>query len=164
MKNLYIDFDGVILDTIDVTYKLIEDLKIDRNNHNEIASFYTNLDWKHLLEITPEINDSINSIKRLLETNLFDIAILTHVYSVSEIVEKVHFIRKFFPTITVIPVPKQISKTKMVSAKDSILIDDYDQNLKEWQEAGGLGILFSKKLKDKGFKVIDKLDQILEVL
>ena len=143
MKNLYIDFDGVILDTIEVTYKLMDELKIDKKNREEVEKFYINLDWKNLLSITPEINDSIKCIQNLIEADIFDISILTHVNSLSEIIEKVHFIRKFLPSITIIPVPKAISKTKMVHAEDAILIDDYVSNLNEWQEAGGIGILFS---------------------
>lgn len=164
MKNLYIDFDGVILDTIDVTYKLIDDLQLDKKDTTIMKTFYENLDWKNILSITPEINESISCIQDLLEKDIYNISILTHVNSLNEIVEKVKFIRKFFPGITVIPVPKELSKTKMVHAKDAILVDDYVGNLTEWEEAGGISIYFSKTLKEKGFKVINKLDQIIEAL
>ena len=40
MKNLYIDFDGVILDTINVMYDLMDELNIDRNNYEEAKSSY----------------------------------------------------------------------------------------------------------------------------
>lgn len=164
MKNLYIDFDGVILDTIEITYDLMDQLNVDKTDRLAVEKFYINLDWKNLLSITPEINESIKCIQDLIEKNIFNISILTHVNSLAEIIEKVHFIRKYFHDITIIPVPKAISKTKMVHAKDAILVDDYISNLNEWQEAGGIGILFSKKLKDKGFLAINKLDQIEKVL
>ena len=32
MKNLYIDFDGVIMDTIGVTYDMLDRLEVDRNS------------------------------------------------------------------------------------------------------------------------------------
>jgi hypothetical protein len=52
----------------------------------------------------------------------------------------------------------------MIDAKDAILIDDYSGNLKDWEQAGGTGIQFSTDLnKDKGFKVIDRLDKIIEM-
>ena len=35
---------------------------------------------------------------------------------------------------------------------------------KEWKDAGGIGIKFSTELNGKGFVVIDKLDQILDIL
>ena len=163
MKNLYIDFDGVILDTITTTYRIMEEMNIDKNNVLEVTKFYSSLDWKNVIAVTDEINQSIDSIKKILETNKYDIAILTHVNSLDEIVEKVKFIRKHLNHITIIPVPKAVSKTKMVNAMDSILIDDYSGNLVEWEAAGGIGIRFSKELESKGFQVIDKLDQILNL-
>ena len=37
-------------------------------------------------------------------------------------------------------------------------------NLNEWEQAGGIGIQFSTDLtKDKGFKVIDRLDKIIDM-
>lgn len=113
--------------------------------------------------MTPIINDSINRLQRIKDSNRFDISILTHVNSLAEIIEKVKFIRRYFHDITVIPCPKQISKTQMVHAKDAILIDDYAGNLVEWQEAGGISIKFSPTLNDRGFRCIDKIDQILEM-
>lgn len=162
MKNLYIDFDGVILDTISITYKMLEENNIERST-KEAEEFYAKLDWKKLLRETPIINDAFNCIERLIESGLFDISILTHVNSLNEAVEKVNYIRKFLKDITVIPVPKAISKTKMVHTEGAILIDDYANNLREWESEGGIGIRFSTKLSGKGFKVIDRLDQILDM-
>ena len=122
------------------------------------------MDWKNLLSITSEINDGFNCIQKLVDSDLFNISILTHVNSLDEAVEKVKFIRKHTDDLTIIPVPKAISKTKMVHTRGAILIDDYTSNLTEWENAGGIGIRFNEKLNGKGFKVINKLDQILEVV
>lgn len=163
MRNLYIDFDGVILDTIVETNKMMKELGVDCTCEAEKHNFYESLDWKNVIMITPEINNSIDCIQKLIESNKFDMAILTHVHSLEEIIQKVKFIRKCFNNITVIPVPKAISKTKMVHAKDAILVDDYCGNLREWQEAGGISIHFSVDLEDKGFPVVDHLDQLLDI-
>lgn len=163
MQNLYIDFDGVILDTITVTRKMMDELNIDyKKNIEKTKEFYRSLDWNKLLSETKIINDAINCIKKIIESKKYEVTILSHVNSLHEAVEKVHYIRKHFSDITVIPVPREISKTKMVHTKDAILIDDYDGNLKEWEENGGISILFSQELKQKGFRVINKLDQILD--
>ena len=66
--------------------------------------------------------------------------------------------------MTIIPVPRELSKTEMVHVHDSILIDDYAGNLDEWKNKGGISIRFNRELKGKGYPVIDKLDQILEIL
>lgn len=159
MKRLYIDFDGVILDTIVVTYQMLKEKGI--TDEDEKTEFYKNLDWANLLATTAEINDSLNCVQKIIDSKKFEVAILTHVNSLQEIIAKVEYIRKYFPDITIIPVPKFISKTKMIHTEGAILVDDYDGNLREWREENGICVLFSRELEDKGFMVIDRLDQLL---
>lgn len=164
MKNLYIDFDGVIVDTIRVTYDMLDRLEVDKKNFEKMSEFYYNLNWKQLLKMTPVINDSFDCIKKLYASGKFNIAILTHVNSLDEAVAKINFIRKYLKDTTIIPVPREISKTKMCYTKDSILVDDYSGNLQEWVKENGIGIQFSTDLnKDKGFKVIDRLDKLIDM-
>lgn len=163
MKNLYIDFDGVLMDTITTSYRLLDEAKVDRNNTDEILEFYQTLNWEEVIEITPILNDSINRLRNIKNSNRFNISILTHVNSLAEIVEKVKFIRKYFHDITVIACPKQLSKTQIVHAKDAILIDDYTENLNEWKAAGGIGIKFSTVYKDRGFQCVSHIDEILNM-
>ena len=163
MRELYIDFDGVILDTITEGYSRMEKLGLDYKNSDDCISFFGNLDWKEFIKNTPQINDSINSIQKIIDSNRFRISILTHVVSLDEAMAKINYIRKYFKDITIIPVPKKISKTKMVHSEGSILIDDYAGNLREWEEAKGIGVRFSTKKNGKGFYAIDRLDQILDL-
>ena len=116
-----------------------------------------------MLSETDEINGAIEKVKKLNDSQKFNVAILTHVNSLEEAIEKVKFIRKFYDDITVIPVPKAISKTKMVHTKDAILVDDYTSNLVEWRSEGGIGIKFSTKPKQSEFIVIDDLNKIFEI-
>ena len=51
----------------------------------------------------------------------------------------------------------------MVHTENSILIDDYAGNLREWEKAGGIGVRFSEKLNGKGFHVINHLDQVIDL-
>lgn len=163
MKNLYIDFDGVILDTISHSYELLEKANIPIVDSEEVRCFYANMDWKTLLETSPQINDSIECIQKIIDSKRFDVSILTHVNSLQEVIEKVIYIRKFFKDITVIPVPKAISKTKMVQTAGSVLIDDYDGNLREWLTEEGISVKFSKILDNNEFLVLDRLDKILDM-
>jgi hypothetical protein len=164
MKNLYIDFDGVIMNTIEIAYQDMIDKNINQDNQKEVRDYYKNLDWKELLRNSKVINDSINCMNKIIESERFEVSILTHINSLDEAVEKIKFIRKYFKGITIIPVPRELSKTEMVHVEDSILIDDYAGNLKEWQEKGGIAIRFSEKMHGKGFIVIDKLDKILDIV
>lgn len=164
MKNLYIDFDGVIVDTIRVTYDMLDRLEVDKEDFEKMSEFYYNLNWKQLLKLTPIINDSFDCIKKLLSCGKFNVSILTHVNSLDEAVSKIHYIRKYLKDITIIPVPREVSKTSICLTEDAILVDDYSGNLKEWEKSGGIGIQFSTDLnKNKGFPVIDKLDKLIDM-
>ena len=161
MKNLYIDFDGVILDTITYLYR---DLEESGKNYTdeEKKNFYINYNWENVIKDELIINDSINCIKKI-ESNKFNLAILTHVNSIKEAVLKINYLRKYFKDITIIPCPKEISKTKMIHTKDAILIDDYSGNLREWKKEGGIPIKFSLGVEPNEFIVIKKLDEIIDL-
>jgi len=164
MKNLYIDFDGVIMDTIRTSTELMEKLEINKEDSVQVDNFYANLNWDNLSEITPILNDAFKCIDKLLNSNKFNVSILTHVNSLNEAVAKVDFIRNHTGEVTVIPVPIKIAKTKMCKALDAILVDDYSVNLRDWEANGGIGIQFSLDLsKDKGFTVIDRLDKLIDM-
>lgn len=165
--NLYIDFDGVIMNTIDVTYEDLKNTGLNiknPENAEKVRDFYAAIDWKNLLNNRAQIiNDAMNCIKKIIASNKFNVSILTHINSLNEAIEKVKYIRKYLKDITIIPVPKEISKTSMVHTEGAILIDDYVGNLEEWREHKGIGVKFSTKLNGKGFPVIDRLDQIIDL-
>lgn len=167
MTNLYIDFDGVIMNTIEISYSELRKIGLDDKEPKDqqaIRKYYSEIDWNILLnEKASIINDAMDCIQQILDSELYEVTILSHVNSLHEAVEKVKYIRKYFRDITVIPVPREISKTEMVHTVGAILVDDYVGNLQEWKEAGGIGIKFSTKLNGKGFVVIDKLDQLLDI-
>ena len=76
MKNLYIDFDGVILDTITPVYNLAKKLNLDvKTQTKEIGLLYSKIDWETLIEESEELSDSIKSIKELHESKKFNIFI-----------------------------------------------------------------------------------------
>lgn len=167
MKELYIDFDGVIMNTIEVTYDDLKKLNLDSKkieDQEKIRDYYMSIDWHELLNNRASIiNDGINSIKKIVNSKKFNVSILTHIFSLDEAVEKINFIRKFFNDVTVIPVPKSISKTKMVDTENTILIDDFSGNLREWKSQNGIGIKFSLNEKDKEFITISNLSEILDI-
>ena len=163
MKNLYIDFDGVICNTIEVSYKMLEEAGVSLDDDKKVREFYRDLDWDFLLSKCENINDSMECIKKIMSSGKFNVAILTHVNSMDEIVSKVNYIRKYLRDVTIIPVPKSISKTQMINARFSILVDDFAVNLDEWKAAGGIGVRFDLDMDGKGFLVIDHLDELIEL-
>lgn len=159
MKRLYIDFDGVILDTIRLLYEEAEKENVDKAN----PEFYINFDYNSILKDEYILNDGINCIQKLLDCGKFEVSILTHCHSMKEASNKVKYIRRHFKDMTVIICPKDISKTKMVHTEGAILVDDFAGNLKEWENAGGIPVKFSTTLKSKGYTVIDKLDSLISM-
>lgn len=154
MQKLYLDCDGVILDTINYTYKMIKDNNIPAE---KIDDFYRNLSWKSLINDAGEINNSIEKIKKLCEH--FDVEILTHVNSDEEIKAKFKYFSKVIPDVKVNVVPKVIKKGDIVNPKGAILVDDYLPNLEYWNEVGGIAVKFSDSDKECEFiKIKDLLD------
>ena len=164
MRNLYIDFDGVIMDTITNSYKMIKELGIDLNDSEKVIAFYKELNWEKLLNESLEIHDAFDEIDKLIKSGKFHVNILTHVTSLNEAEAKINFVRQKLQEISIITVPKSIDKARMVQAKNSILIDDYIGNLEKWKAAGGIGVRFSTKLNGKGFQAIAYLNQIIELV
>ena len=164
MKNLYIDFDGVILDTITPVYNLAKKLNLDvKTQTNEIGLLYSKIDWEELINESPALSDSIDNIKKLKESKKFNISILTHVNSLKEAAAKIKFINNLFNDLTIIPVPKSCSKTMMTQTKGAILVDDYSGNLKEWQESGGIAVKFVKDIENGKYTEITSLEELLDM-
>ncbi len=162
MKNLYIDFDGVIYNSIEVSYKIAENENVSKD-YESYYQFFKNLDWCEVLEKSTEINDAFNCIKKIIDSGKFNVFILTHVISLKEAEVKIDLIRENLDDVTIIPVPKRVSKNKMVKVKDAILVDDYPENLREWSKDGGISIRFDLDMDGKGFPVICKLDELIEM-
>ena len=69
MKRLYIDFDGVVMDTIPTLYKACEEAGIDMSNEREKSLFFSVYDFGKIINDDYMLNDSINSIKKLVNLN-----------------------------------------------------------------------------------------------
>ncbi len=163
MKQLYIDFDGVILDTMTKSYEELKREKIDFKDQERVQEYFRNIDWKKLIEETDEINDSINEIKKICASKKFNVYILTHINSTNEMVEKIKYLHKNLPQVTVVSVPKEIPKTEVVNPSAAILIDDYSGNIKEWQKKLGIGIKFVKELEGSDYPEITHLSEVIDM-
>lgn len=159
MKKLYIDFDGVIYNTIEVSYQMAKEAKLTED-YDKYFHFFNDLNWCNVLNKSTQINNAFENIKKLQKK--FNVTILTHVVTMQEAETKIKIIRKYLD-VPVMFVPKSISKAFMVDAKDAILVDDYNENLKEWQLAGGIPVRFDLDMDPKGYTVIDDLSKLEEM-
>ncbi|MDD7131813.1 MAG: hypothetical protein PUH84_01670 [Firmicutes bacterium] len=159
MTKLYLDCDGVILDTINMSYKMIKNKGL--TNEKDIEHFYKNLSWEELIIEAGEINNSIEKIKEL--TKVYDVEILTHVNSDGEIIAKLNYFKEVLPGVKVVAVPKEIKKADAVDPKGNILVDDFLGNLDYWHEKGGISIKFSDSGKKCIYQTITDLSELLKL-
>ena len=163
MRPLYIDFDGVILDTIEATYKEMKAKKISLEDQEKVREYYKTVDWDKLIKETPEINDSINEIKKICKSRKFNVYVLTHVNSTDEMVAKIKYLHKNVPEVTIVSVPREVAKTEVVNPAAAILIDDYSGNLKIWQKKLGIGIKFVKELEGSDYPEVTHLSEVIDM-
>lgn len=138
---LYIDFDGVILNTENL---LFEEWRKIPNRHlldERVKEEYIQTrDWNYILNNSEIINDSVYNLKYIDPSTS---AILTKINSLyNEGSTKVKWIRDNNIKQNIILVPFQLKKTDIVDAKDNILIDDGLINLDDWYNNGGIPIFF----------------------
>ncbi len=137
---IYIDFDGVILDTEPL---LFEEWRKNPNRHllseTEKIKYIQNSDWNYIINNSEIINDSIYYLKQMDFTKTF---ILTKIHSELEGNEKIMWLRKNKVLQPVLLVPYKLKKAEVAFAKDNTLIDDCLKNLKEWEEYGGNPVFF----------------------
>lgn len=136
--KIYIDFDGVILDTDTTIDNIIKNKNIDK------LEYIRNCDWDILLNDTDVINNSLNYLRESKR----DINLLSKISTLEEEIGKVTYLRDNKVNINIHLVPTKISKSDMFNPKDNILIDDKVYNLDEWKSKGGIPIFFNKDNKD----------------
>lgn len=161
MQKLYLDCDGVILDTINKSYEILKKMGII--HPEEIGKFFYDLDWNEFINHAGEIDNSIEKIKKLLSSGLYDIKILTHVYSNVESMAKINYFKVILPEVEVITVMKDVKKADAVDPTGAILVDDYLPNLDYWYEKKGIPVKFSDSGKPSKYTVITDLLDLLSI-
>lgn len=159
--KVYLDFDGVILDTDSVL-----DVELSKVSHITRSDFVKNYDWDTLMRKDLIINNSLDKIKK----SKYNISLLSKISSMNEGIAKVKFLRNNGVLINIHLVPTSISKSDIVNAKGNILIDDKLYNLDKWVEQGGIAIFFNKNHDNKDvygkvntkYTCIDNLDILLD--
>lgn len=147
MVKIYIDFDGVIMDTsphlFDIWCKIPFNEKLSENTKIKYMKLKR---WMDILNQAKVINDSINELKNMDTSNT---TILTKVHSLeNEGVSKIRFLRDKGIRQNIIIVPYYCKKTDIVDAYGNILVDDCVKNLDEWKSMHGIPIFFNKDALD----------------
>lgn len=129
--KIYLDFDGVILDT---------DSVLDLECVGDRREFVRNYDWSKLMRDDLIINNSLDFIK----DSKYDIHLLSKISSMCEGRSKIKYLRDKGVNVDINLVPTLINKCDVVSACGNVLIDDKLSNLDSWSNMGGISIFFNK--------------------
>lgn len=162
--DLYIDYDGVIKNTIPLMKQVVEWEKII-NDDFKTVELLSKIDWKYIIDNSEYINNSIENIKKIIDSGLFRVHILTHFNCLDEIEYKTMDIRDNQIYVPVIGVSRRICKTYQVPAKGAILVDDTTRNLISWEKAGGVSIKFlsDPSEQDCSWPIIDDLSKLIDL-
>ena len=170
MVKIYVDFDGVILDTWNVIFKeYIKLYNTDILEEDKLKSLMLNIGWGNILLNSRQINDSIKKIKDI--SKVYEVYILTKINSQKEKNAKKEYLLKYNINNFYF-VPYEHSKTQYVNAENNILIDDDINNLDDWNLHGGKSIFFNKDLSDydsygnknNNYTIIDDLLKIYDIM
>ena len=137
--KIYIDFDGVILDT---ETHLFDEYYILKEKNKDLSSreYLEQFNWKKHIRESAEINNAIKILNQLK----LDISVLTKVCSLQEANAKIEYLKNQGVTKPIITVPIDSKKCDIVDARGNLLIDDTVHNLDDWTNAGGKAIYFNK--------------------
>lgn len=145
-SKIYIDFDGVILDTWGIIFSQYYNITFKNNiEENIVKKVMKNFGWNKIINNSKVINNGISKINKLKEK--YDVIIITKINSKEEMKEK----RKFLNNNNIhniIFVPYEESKSTYVTPQNNYLIDDDLKNLDDWYENGGIPIFFNKDMKN----------------
>ena len=165
---VFIDFDGVILDS--------EERMLERKynlgliNHKDKSEYekyfdYTNLhpdEWDYIIREAKSINNSVEIIQEL-EKRKKKIAILTKIHTLYEMKTKIEDLREnrnihcpvFF-------VPPGVKKYQVIIPNGQLLIDDSKKNIREWKENNGSGLIFDKVIDNNTKDKVRSLEFLID--
>lgn len=169
-RDLILDCDGVIIDSITFIYKMLEENGIKPGEYEKVYAFLEKYKkWEQLIKDVGHINDSIYHINRIIESKKFrEVSVATHVINMEEAKAKVEYLRAEIPNLSRIHIiHKRLPKTAFFSIdliRNSVFVDDYDGNLDEWADAGGYPVKFStKEGKISSYPVINNLGLLIDL-
>ena len=160
----YCDCDGVILNTIDVGFNIMRSMGVNTNKRSEVDYYFKHMvDWNDIFSKAQFINNSIEKLKYLKESNIFkDVIILTKISgSIDEERLKRDLFKDVLPNVKVITLQYGLSKAVVVSARNNILLDDELNNCKSWSKEDGVAILFSPDTENCDENIVSNIDDVI---
>ncbi len=149
-----IDIDGVCIDTEERT-------SIIASQVGGFKEAFKLIDWHEHIFSSKQINNSLD-ILREVQHKLKRIQLLTQNHTMDEAKEKILYFREQDIFIPIISVPPKVSKSTVVQPAfyggNAILVDDREKHVIDWNNSGGIGVLFTQDEQEKELRKVKSLD------
>ena len=156
-NELYIDFDGVILDSQE-RYK--QDM-LGKTSLEDWIEYLSSIEWYKFLRECNEIDESLSTLKELQKYKNLK-GIITRIHAFDEGIEKVRFLRENGVVVPVFYVlPGQSKSTIVMPSVDKVLVDDDINNCLDWEKNGGKALLLDPYSEKESKEVIKSLKKLL---
>lgn len=163
VEKIYFDMDGVLAD---FDRGITELGKIAKVNQSEATSVTDDALWDAVRRVDnfydklEPMAGAVEMFKKIYSVYGDKCEILSavpkpHRNIPSAREDKIKWVRRVLSDQVVINLVYRAEKQDFVKGKGCILIDDYQINIDEWNEAGGTGILF-----ESADKVLEKLKEL----
>lgn len=146
IKNVYFDMDGVLANF---------DKGVEMFNHIDERPWLVIKDFYKNLEVIGNPNEVIETLQNLG----YKVYLLSKVETRDEkggerSEDKIFWAKKYLPSlpiqnIIIVPLHENKADYILTDIKESLLVDDYKENLKEWKALGGAIVKFGRVWKDE---------------
>lgn len=160
---LYLDCDGVIFNTIQEGYNMMQEINMDIHNRAHANFFFQTVDWNVLIYRAGILKNSILKIKNIINSNEYRDVIIVTKLSGNEYEEKIKriILGKLLPNTKVITLKINENKDEVVDSINNILVDDDINNTLRFRKKG-IGLHFVSHNPNYELDEIDDLDNIQE--
>ncbi len=146
MRKIFLDMDGVIADFDKRYFELFKttskEIRMSRDYHAY------NRNWKYFIELghfmtldkTPEADVLLATVAALDSTVMILSSSADHSSHKDVLEQKMYWLRKYNIKHAPIIVPGRRYKKHFAEGKGTLLIDDHEENVREFREAGGSAI------------------------
>lgn len=153
-----IDIDGVCIDTEERIAIIAKEIGW--------KEAFKSIDWHEHISSSQQIHNSIDILKEV-QQHLKRIQLLTQNHTKEEEFEKIAYFRNNGVYIPIISVPPKVNKSVVVPPSfydgNVVLIDDKEKNVVEWNNAGGIGVHFSKSNTSESLVRVKSLEFLRKI-
>ena len=149
IEKIYFDMDGVLADFNRGILELCGRMPVDQSKCTDAeddAQWDAVRDVSHFYDKLQPIPGALELFNELREN--YDCEILTKIPKKRRGIEnagedKIRWVHRLISEDIVVTVVQDEDKKIYCKGAGHVLVDDYDQNINDWNDAGGTGILFT---------------------